>query len=170
MASRAELEKLYDEHAEALFRYVLNLLRNEADARDVLQDVFVKLAGDFRRLAGVRQVRGYLIRMAHNLAIDLIRRRSVRLRHRERHDTDPAPLFIPAGNADTEAIRRELDEAMRALPLEQRAVVHLKLLEEMTFKAIAEALKISPNTAASRYRYGIDKLRDTLRPVYEEMK
>jgi len=56
------------------------------------------------------------------------------------------------------------------LPAEQRAVVHLKLWEEFTFETIATALDISPNTAASRYRYGLDKLRDRLRPLYEEIK
>jgi RNA polymerase sigma-70 factor (ECF subfamily) len=47
--------------------------------------------------------------------------------------------------------------------------VHLKLWEEMTFAQIAEALEISPNTAASRYRYGLDKLQTLLRPLYEEL-
>jgi RNA polymerase sigma-70 factor, ECF subfamily len=49
-------------------------------------------------------------------------------------------------------------------------VVHLKLWEELTFEAIAEALGIPANTAASRYRYGIDKLRARLRPFYDEIK
>ena len=49
-------------------------------------------------------------------------------------------------------------------------MVHLKLWEGLTFEEIAAALDISPNTAASRYRYGLDKLRDRLRPLHEEMK
>ena len=60
--------------------------------------------------------------------------------------------------------------ALGELPEEQRAVVHLKLWEGLTFEQIAAALDISPNTAASRYRYGLDKLRERLRPLYEEMK
>jgi len=56
------------------------------------------------------------------------------------------------------------------LPPEQRAVVHLKLWEEMTFEQIAATLDIPANTAASRYRYAIDKLRHRLRPLYEEMR
>jgi RNA polymerase sigma-70 factor (ECF subfamily) len=46
----------------------------------------------------------------------------------------------------------------------------LNLWEGLTFEEIAAALDLSPNTAASRYRYGLDKLRDRLRPLYEEMK
>jgi RNA polymerase sigma-70 factor, ECF subfamily len=60
--------------------------------------------------------------------------------------------------------------ALGELPAEQRAVVHLKHWEGLTFEGIAAALEIPPNTAASRYRYGLDKLRGRLRPLYEEMK
>ena len=54
--------------------------------------------------------------------------------------------------------------------MEQRSVVHLKLWEGLTFEAIADVLEIPPNTAASRFRYGLDKLRERLRPLYEEIK
>ncbi len=59
---------------------------------------------------------------------------------------------------------------MAVLPADQRAVVHLKLWEHLTFDEIAQALDLSANTAASRYRYGIDKLREALRPIYEEIQ
>jgi RNA polymerase sigma-70 factor (ECF subfamily) len=49
-------------------------------------------------------------------------------------------------------------------------VVHLKLWDGLTFEQIAVALDIPLNTAASRYRYGLDKLRERLRPLYEEIK
>ena len=55
--------------------------------------------------------------------------------------------------------RLALAGALGELPADQRAVVHLKLWEGLTFDQIAEALELSPNTAASRYRYGLDKLR-----------
>jgi RNA polymerase sigma-70 factor (ECF subfamily) len=56
------------------------------------------------------------------------------------------------------------------LPAEQREVVHLKLWEGLTFDQIAQLLDIPANTAASRYRYGLDKLRECLRPLYDEVK
>jgi RNA polymerase sigma-70 factor (ECF subfamily) len=46
----------------------------------------------------------------------------------------------------------------------------LKLWEGLTFDAIAEVLGLSLNTAASRYRYGLDKMRERLRPLYDEIK
>jgi RNA polymerase sigma-70 factor (ECF subfamily) len=53
---------------------------------------------------------------------------------------------------------------------EQRAVVHLKLWERLTFEQIAELVGVPPNTAASRYRYGLDKLRERLRSLYDEIR
>jgi RNA polymerase sigma-70 factor (ECF subfamily) len=49
-------------------------------------------------------------------------------------------------------------------------VVHLKLWEGLTFGQIADLLGIPLNTAASRYRYALDKLRERLRPLYDEIK
>jgi RNA polymerase sigma-70 factor (ECF subfamily) len=169
MSSPDLLARLYDDHAQALFAFLLNLTRDEMDAKDLLQDLFVKLAKP-GLLDGVRDERAFLIRLVHNLAIDLMRRRHTREKNYERLAGEMASLFVPAADPDERAFRAALMEALGELPIEQRAVVHLKLWEGLTFEAIAEALNLSPNTAASRYRYGLDKLRARLRPLYEEIK
>jgi RNA polymerase sigma-70 factor (ECF subfamily) len=163
------LERLYDEHAGALFAFLLNFTRAEADTRDLLQDLFIKLAREPARLAGVREERAFLMRLAHNAAVDLMRRRATRDRTREGYAAEINP-FAPTDDPDEEVFRRELAVALGELPAEQRAVVHLKLWEGLTFEEIAAVLELSPNTAASRYRYGLDKLRGRLRPLYEEIK
>ena len=58
--------------------------------------------------------------------------------------------------------RQAIEAALRALPAEQREVVHLKVYEAMTFQQIADLLGLSLNTAASRYRYATEKLRQSL--------
>lgn len=170
MAAGPDLERLYDEHAQSLFAFLLNFTRDEDDTRDLLQEVFVKLARDPALLDGVREERAFLIRLAHNAAIDLIRRRGTRDKVREQFAAKAASPFAPATDPDEQAFRSALAEALGELPPEQRAVVYLKLWEELTFEQIAGLLDIPLNTAASRYRYGLDKLRERLRPLYEEMK
>jgi RNA polymerase sigma-70 factor (ECF subfamily) len=170
MPAPIDLQRLYDDHASALFAFLLNLTRNEADTRDVLQDIFVKLANRPGLLDGVTDVRGFLIRLAHNQAIDLIRRRTARDKRQDQFAAEAPAIFVPGANADEAGFRLALTAALGELPADQRAVVHLKLWDDMTFEAIAAALDIPPNTAASRYRYGLDKLRDRLRPLYEEIK
>ena len=170
MPADLDLERLYDAHAPALFAFLLNFTRNEADTRDLLQELFIKLAQRPELLRDVREERHFLLRLAHNLAIDLIRRRATREKNYEQFAADAASLFAPSADPDEQAFRDALTRALGELPADQRAVLHLKLWEGLTFEQIAAALDMSPNTAASRYRYGLDKLRDRLRPLYEEIK
>jgi len=166
----SDLQRLYDEHAQALFAFLLNLTRDEQDTRDLLQGIFVRLAERPELLADVRDERAFLIRLAHNAAIDLMRRSGTREKYRDAYGREPISVFASAANPDEQSFRETLGSALGELPPEQRAVVHLKLWEGLTFEEIAESLGMSLNTAASRYRYGLDKLRERLRPLYEEIK
>ena len=168
--AQADIERLYDEHAQAVFAFLLNFTRHEADTRDLLQELFVKLAKRPELLEGVRDEWAFLLRLAHNLAIDLIRRRGTREKNYEQLAGETALIFAPASEPDEGAFREALAAALGAIPAEQRTVVHLKLWEGLTFEQIAELLGIPLNTAASRYRYGLDKLRERLRPLYNEIK
>ncbi|MES1180261.1 MAG: sigma-70 family RNA polymerase sigma factor [Verrucomicrobiota bacterium] len=170
MPAGPDIARLYDEHAQPLFAFLLNLTRDEADTRDLLQEIFVKLAREPRLLIGVREERAFLIRLAHNAAIDLMRRRGTRERTKENFAAEIISVFAPAGDPDEAIFREQLTQALAELPPEQRAVAHLKLWTGLTFEEIAAALEIPPNTAASRYRYALDKMRTRLRPLYEEMK
>ena len=170
MSRERELARLYDEHASALFAFLLNLTRSEPDTRDVLQDLFVKIARQPDLLREVREERHFLLRLAHNAAIDLMRRRATREQRNEAFSAETISPFAPTADPDEQAFRNALAEALGELPPDQRAVVHLKLWAGLTFEEIAETLEIPLNTAASRYRYGLDKLRDRLRPIYEEIK
>jgi RNA polymerase sigma-70 factor (ECF subfamily) len=165
-----DFERLYDEHAQALFAFLLNLTHNDADTRDVLQELFVKVGRQPELLRPVRDERKYLIRLAHNLAIDLMRRRETRQKNYAQFAADTCAIFAPSAEPDELAFQNALTAALAELPVEQRAVIHLKLWEGLTFEQIAEALDIHANTAASRHRYAIDKLRERLRPIYDEIK
>jgi RNA polymerase sigma-70 factor (ECF subfamily) len=167
---RAKLERLYEGHAQALFAFLLRLTRNESDTREVLQEVFFRLARQPEVLDPAKDERAFLVRLAHNAAIDLMRRREARTRYHDEMSREPVALFAPCSDPDEAVFRTELSAAMGHLPPDQRAVVHLKLWEGLTFEKIGEALDIPPNTAASRYRYGLDKLRELMRPLYEEIK
>lgn len=164
-----ELERIYDAHAAAMFRVGMALLRDESAVRDLIQDVFVKLAAGKMTLEDGNAERAYLLRMVHHAAIDRMRRDTVRREHAGRMAKLSGELFAASPDPDAEAFRVSLECAMAKLPAEQREVVALKLAEGLTFQEIAELCGISLNTAASRYRYAIDKLRELLRPVYEEL-
>jgi RNA polymerase sigma-70 factor (ECF subfamily) len=165
-----DLERLYDAHSQALFAYIITLTRDPEDTREVLQEVFTKLASHPGAVAAARDERAFLIRLAHNAAVDMMRRRGARGKYRDQFGLEQASPFASSPDPDEAAFRQELSAALAKLPADQRAVIHLKLWEGLTFEQIAETLDIPANTAASRYRYGLDKLRDLLRPFYEEIK
>jgi RNA polymerase sigma-70 factor, ECF subfamily len=171
MALQDWLEELYRDHAPALFRFVVRLTGNEADTRDVLQEIFVRLAKSPHLLDGVAAPRSYLFRMAHRLVIDRHRREKARRHYDDRAWQERGETFArpePPGD-DAEWMQKTLASSLDALPPEQKAVVVLKVWAEMTFAEIAEVLDISANTAASRYRYALDKLRDELRPLHRDL-
>ena len=170
MPAAPDLERLYDEHAQALFAFLLNFTRDENDTRDVLQEIFTRLAREPNLLRDARDERALLIRLAHNAAIDFMRRRGTRQKYHDQFGEEVLSIFAAHANPDVAAFRESLSRALAELPEGQRAVVHLKLWENLTFEQIASALDIPPNTAASRYRYGLDKMRERLRPLYEEIK
>ena len=169
MRPPGEIERLYDEHAQSLFAFLLNFTRDESDTRDLLQEIFMKIAREPHLLENVRNERAYLIRLARNAAIDFIRRRDRRERTRDEATVEQVSIFAPSSDPDEEIFRKELSLALEGLPEEQGTVAYLKLWEGLTFEEIADILEISPNTAASRYRYALDKLRERLRPLYKEI-
>jgi RNA polymerase sigma-70 factor, ECF subfamily len=132
-----DLERLYDEHAQAVYAFLINLTRNEPDTRDLLQELFTKLVRRPELLDGVANERPFLLRLAHNAAIDLARRRMAQEKNWERLVSEADSAFAVSDDPDEEAFRQALTEALGELPAEQRAVVHLKLWEGLTFDAIA---------------------------------
>ena len=162
------LDRVYDEHAQALFGFVWNATRSDAETQDVIHEVFARLANDPSSLMEAKHERAFLIQMTRRQLIDDQRRES---RRKRREDASQAgkTLFASSGDPDTVTFRIALQQGLGELPPLQRSVVHLKLWEEFTFQQIAETLDILPNTAASRYRLGLAKLRDQLRPLYNEI-
>lgn len=158
---RDRLGALYDEHGPRAFRFLLALLGNRAEAEDALQAVFVELARNPEVLDRIESPGAYLIAAARNIAL---RARATSERRRTKEAPLVAAEFLAARDPErydpTEVAR--LERAIRQLPDEQREVLCLKAFERMTFNEIAAALGIPANTAASRYRYALDKLRTLL--------
>src|SRR5262245_22419824 len=99
-----DLGTIYDAHAPALFAFLLNLTRSEAEAGDRVQEVFLKIASRPGLLEGVRDIRPWLLRLAHRQAMDGARRRDARTRAHERAAGE-TELFAPAEEPESDAFR-----------------------------------------------------------------
>lgn len=162
------LDRVYDEHAQALFGFVWNWTRSDLETQDVIHELFARLAKDASCLESAVSERALLLQITRRQLIDRQRSES-RRKKREVASQAEGELFAPVDDPDRTTFRQALQQCLGELPPMQRSVVYLKLWEEFTFQEIAITLDILPNTAASRYRLGLDKLREQLRPLYNEI-
>jgi RNA polymerase sigma-70 factor, ECF subfamily len=133
--------------------------RSLADAEDVVQEAFVRFWRHQRGLPG--EPMALLVTSVRRAAFDLARREGRRIAREERVAGDE-PAFVFAPPAEGEDRRAAVQAALGRLPEEQREVLVLKIWGELTFDQIGVELGLSPNTAASRYRYALAALRQQL--------
>lgn len=160
IAEESFIEGLYDTYAQSLFRYAYAITRSAEDAEDALQEVFGKISADRKRAARIQSVSAYLFRAVRNASYSILRSRNRRGEVSE--DWDNLECVACSDSADGVIESQVTREAFAALPVEQREVLTLKVYDQMTFSEIAQATGASINTITSRYRYGIEKLRQAL--------
>ncbi|MBS0662548.1 MAG: sigma-70 family RNA polymerase sigma factor [Verrucomicrobia bacterium] len=151
----------FDHYGPRLLLAARQWCRSMADAEDVVQDAFVRFWRRQRQLGGEPQA--LLFTSVRRAALDLARRNARRGVREERADgglESVEPIFETPLEGDDR--RQAIESALRQLPAEQREVLTLKIWGELTFEQIADQLGISPNTAASRYRYALGALRAAL--------
>ncbi len=159
VTTHEEWKTIFSTLAPGLVLYARQWVRSHTDAEDIVQDAFVKF---WRRHHKIDN-RPLLYATVRSVALDLIRRDSRRAR-REVEAFAGAPQSIePQFRAEDES-QRSLAFALDRLPHEQREVVVMKVWNELTFAEIGEAIGISQNTAASRYRYALAALKKNLQP------
>jgi RNA polymerase sigma-70 factor (ECF subfamily) len=145
------LEVIWRECAERLHNYAFALTADDDAADDILSEVLVRVARRGWRLRFVRDPRAYLFAAVRNAVRSRARRKpteALAVARASRDAPDPQAL----------AVR----QAVLDLPGEQREVLVLHLWGGRTFEEIGFAVGTSPNTAASRYRYALSKLRQAL--------
>jgi len=143
---------LYDRLALPLLRVAGVMLRDSSEAEDAVQDVFVELVRRRTRMAHVQDLDAYVFAMLRNV----VAKRLARRRQEQHHLRELTPRRPDKPDLGSPA---DLAEALASLPLDQREVIALKIDGGLTFAQIAEILNVNPNTAASRYRYALEKLR-----------
>lgn len=159
----AAFETLYRRHNDALYRYLLRLSRNRDTAADVFQDVWSKLVRARHRYRPTAKFSTYLYRIAHNCFIDHLRRNK---RHAAASDTDPdsyaAQQDGPDHGAEKSLALERIRTALAALPEEQRDAFLLREEAGLSIESIAEVTGVNRETAKSRLRYAMKKLKAAL--------
>jgi RNA polymerase sigma-70 factor (ECF subfamily) len=162
----AAVGELYDRHSRLLYGLILRILRNRAEAEDVLQEVFVavwKRAGTFDVTLG--SPIGWLVRVARNRAIDRLRSRQVQERTTEGWQTPPAAPSPESTVVDREA-RQSMARALEALPREQRTLIEHAFYQGWTHAELSARFQMPLGTVKTRIRRGMSALREAMqKPV-----
>ena len=163
------LAALVQRYQHRLYRYLLRLVRQPAEAEDLFQQTWLRVASQIRRFDPRRNFDAWLFTLARNLAIDHLRR--AHLQSLDEHDEDgatmtpaalrascPAPIDVVMAHERARFVAAALDD----LPVLYREVLALRFEEEMKLEEIAEVLDAPLSTVKSRLRRGLENLRGTL--------
>jgi RNA polymerase sigma-70 factor (ECF subfamily) len=169
---------LVDRYGARIERLVRGFIRNEEDARDAVQDAFLKAFSRLDRFDGRSSFYTWLYRIAANTSMDhnkKVRRRPPALRLDSSRDEDdrgavdpPAPGPSPVQGASGREIRGRIDEALDALPDAYREVLVLREIEGLSYDDISRALRVSRGTVESRIFRARERLRTRLGRLAEE--
>lgn len=153
---KSGLKHIYEAYCPMIFSVVSDILRNREDAEDVTSEFFIRLWDIADTYKPGRGHRAWIITIARNMAVDCLRKKN--------HETPAAeiPDYLQEKPSAEDRICRKLslEQALLTLKKEERQIVNLKIMGELTFREIAKILKKPPGTVAWRYRTAMEKLKE----------
>lgn len=154
--NRDGLQRIYQAYGKYIYMILYDILKCKEDAEDVTTEFFLKLWNEAGKYQKGRGHRAWMGRIAHNMAIDFIRKRKSQVSYEEIVEQED----IAAKNFESDTINKmALKEAVKTLKTEEQEIVNMKILLQMTFQEIADALGKPLGTVTWQYRQAMDKLR-----------
>ena len=145
-----------------LLRFALQILQSEEEAKDVLQDIFLKLWQKRDELGKVENLEAFAIRMTRNRCLDLIRsRRTVSLeivKNNNRMEED----FSDTNYLENTEMAGLVKRIIADLPDLQRMIIHLRDIEQLEYEEIAEATELNVNAIRVNLSRARKKVRDEI--------
>jgi RNA polymerase sigma factor (sigma-70 family) len=174
-----QISEAVEREKTRLRNFIRKRVADQAEAEDILQDVFYELVESVRMMKPIEQVTAWLFRVARNRITDLFRRKDRQASSNELFAADhdqkrvledllPSPEGGPDAAYARSLLAEELDAALEELPDEQREVFVQQELMDYSFKEISERTGVSVNTLLSRKHYAVLHLRERLRDIYNE--
>jgi RNA polymerase sigma-70 factor (ECF subfamily) len=175
---QAAFRRLVERHQRRAFAIAMGLVRDENDARELVQEAFLRVYRGISSFQGGSSFFTWLYRIVTNLAIDLMRkpgRRDAELLDNHTVDEDADfPLVSRIDGADPIDVMRRREIAQRiqvaldALPPYHRGVILMREVEGMSYEEMAQAMGVSKGTIMSRLFHARQKLQRALADCYAE--
>lgn len=164
--------ELFERYRDSAYRVARRITGRNADALDVVQDAFIRAFEKLDHFQQDAKFKTWLLRIVSNRALDLLRSRKVRLAMPLDHGSgdDDAPGFTlpdpdtaaPTADMEQSELAQRLEQAIAALPVEQKTVFSMYASGELTYGEIAEALGIPIGTVMSRLYHARRRLHEQL--------
>jgi RNA polymerase sigma-70 factor (ECF subfamily) len=158
------------EHVPRLRRYARALINNRDLADDLVQDTIERALRHTDQFRAGTDLRAWLFTIMHNIFANQVRKASARAVHLNVDDEVPEREFAVQGKQTQSLEVRDLDYALQRLPVEQRQVVLLVGLEEMSYAEVALALEVPLGTVMSRLSRGRERLRALMSGAQPDVK
>jgi RNA polymerase sigma-70 factor, ECF subfamily len=156
------LAGLMGRHQDRLFRYLLRLLGDRSVAEDVFQQTWVNVAERIRRYDASRPFAAWLVTIARNLAIDLLRRRRPESLDETEEPVAPVAVSDPLARAMSRQLAARVEAALSALGPLDREVLTLRFEDELELQELAGTLGVPLPTAKARLYRALERLRGRL--------
>lgn len=161
--SKEAFRLIYAQYRDLLLKLAISVVRDPHTAEDVVHDVFVSFAEKISDFHLTGSLKSYLsvcvVNRCRNHLLSSLNRRCLLQDREDQDSTSTAADHQIQLNEQMQAIA----EAMARLPIQQRQIIALRHYARMKTSQIARSLQLSENTVKSRYRYGLDKLRQILK-------
>ena len=163
------IEILIHRHKQRVYGFIYSKVLNRDVTEDIFQDTFIKVINTLKK--GAYNEEGkflpWVMRIAHNLVIDHFRRNVRMPKFEEQGDFSIFSVLSDSSlNAEKQLIQDQVESDLRRiieeLPEEQKAVLKMRIYQEMSFKEISENTGVSINTALGRMRYALINLRKVI--------
>lgn len=149
-----------EENKQKLFRYGIYRIGSKTKTEDVMQDLFLRLCKASGLPKDREELKCYIFRAFQNACTDTLRHhKQIEFQEIEALSGLRAEELAPQS---FEQEMRLINRLMQSLPQEQSETIRLRIYSECSFQEIAQIMEVPITTAKSRFKYGIDKLRDGL--------
>lgn len=157
-------DKVYELYSHKLFSFVYKILKDEAEADDVVQEVFVKIWESRHKLDDYKLLNSYIFTIAYNNSIDLIRKRINNTKYLEHLKKSVVINFTPTiiSQIEFNELNIQTEKLIANLPDRQKQVYLLHREEGLTYPEIAEKLGISKNTVENHMAKALKYLRENM--------
>jgi RNA polymerase sigma-70 factor (ECF subfamily) len=161
-------EQVVRQHQDRVYSYAYYALGSREEAEDIAQDVFIRLWNHWNEL-DQQTVTGWIIRVSRNACLDKLRQRQTRTALLHQHAQNVEQYEVPRESIgdDDDALRRQIQTAIRELEEPYRSIVILREIDELTYEAIASSLVMPLNTVKVYLHRARKMLREKLKGVRE---